>query len=65
VTVAGAFPGLWLWPVDEREYRPGGAEWVLRAPGTTRIAKVTLDPGYRTKLFAHHCLEIGLPAAHR
>jgi hypothetical protein len=46
VTVAGAFPGLRLWPVGEREYRPGGAEWVLRAPGTTRIAKVTLDLGY-------------------
>src|SRR4051794_37130394 len=30
-------PGLWAWPTGGREYSSGGAEWVYRAPGTTRI----------------------------
>ena len=56
----GAFPGLWMWPIGDREYRPGGAHWSLRAPGTTRIARATFDLAYRTKVFAQHCLVTGL-----
>lgn len=53
-------PGLWVWPTGEHRYAPGGAEWLLRAPGTTRIARAHLAFSYRPKLFAHHCLAIGL-----
>jgi hypothetical protein len=41
-TGLGGRPGLWLWPTGGRGYGPGGAEWVLRAPGTTRIARASL-----------------------
>jgi hypothetical protein len=51
---------LWAWPTGDREYRPGGGEWFLRAPGTTRIARATVDLAYRTKVFAHLCLDAGL-----
>lgn len=53
-------PGYWLWLAGDREYRPGGVDIVLTAPGTTRIASAQLNLAYRDKLFAHHCLEIGL-----
>lgn len=53
-------PGLWVWPVGGREYGPGDAEWVLRAPGTTRIARATVSVAYTNKLYAHHCLRIAL-----
>src|SRR5688500_11118649 len=46
----GGLPGLWAWPLGDKDYRPGGAEWVLRAPGTTRIARAELDLEYRNKL---------------
>jgi hypothetical protein len=59
---AGA-AGPWIWLTGDREYRPGGAEWHLTAPGTTRIAAVSLQLAYRDKLFAHHCLEAGLRVA--
>ena len=53
-------PGLWLWLTGDREYRPGAGEFVFHAPGTTRIASAALRVSYRDKLFAHHCLELGL-----
>ena len=62
VRVRAGAPGLWLWPKGGREYGPGGAEWVLRAPGTTRIANARITFEYDNKLFAHHCLRLGLRA---
>jgi hypothetical protein len=53
-------PGLWSWPLGAREYRPGSAGWVLRAPGTTRIATATFHVSYRDRLFSHHCVDVGL-----
>lgn len=62
-TGLGGRPGLWLWPQGGREYGPGAAEWVLRAPGTTRIASARIAFEYRDKLFAQHCLRFGLRVA--
>ena len=59
----GGRAGLWLWPVGGRQYGPGGAEWALRAPGTTRIASARISFEYTNKLFAHHCLRFGLRTA--
>ena len=56
----GGIPGLWLWLTGGREYRPGFAEWRYEAPGTTRIASANLAVAYAEKLFAHHCVELGL-----
>lgn len=56
----GQQPGIWQWLRGDREYRPGGAEWILRAPGTTRIASATLSVRSAPKLYAHHCVEVGL-----
>src|SRR4051812_45130474 len=56
-------PGLGLWPTGGREYGPGGAQWVLRAPGTTRIARASVELSYRDPVFAHHCLQVGLRTA--
>jgi|tagenome__1003787_1003787.scaffolds.fasta_scaffold20987159_8 hypothetical protein len=60
-TALGGRPGLWVWPRGGRRYGPeSGAEWVLRAPGTTRIARATVLVSFRDDLFAHHCLRITL-----
>jgi hypothetical protein len=56
----GGHPGLWVWPTGGREYLPGAAEWRYDAPGTTRVASADLTLSYADKLFAHHCLELGL-----
>ena len=53
-------PGLWLWPMGEAWYRPGGSEWTITAPGTTRIASASLRFAYRERLFSHHCVNAGL-----
>ena len=60
VSALGGNPGLWSWLTGDREYRPGYGEWLLEAPGTTRIASADLELAYADKLFAHHCLELGL-----
>ena len=52
--------GLWAFPTGDRRYAPGGAEWKLRAPGTTRIGRASLRIGFRPNLFAQHCVRIGL-----
>lgn len=58
-------PGLWLWPVGSsaagnKLYPPGYAEFAFTAPGTTRIARASVDLAYRSVLYASHCTEIGL-----
>lgn len=58
-------PGLWLWPVgstgpNKFEYPRGYAEFRFRAPGTTRIARASLDVSYRQNLYASHCTRIAL-----
>jgi hypothetical protein len=52
-------PGLTVWPVGEREYAPGSAEWIFRAPGTMRIAQARFESESFEKLFVHHCLRLG------
>jgi hypothetical protein len=59
----GSQHGAWLWPVGDRSYGPGYAEWTYSAPGTTRIAKASVSYAYRNKLLAHHCLRTGLRTA--
>jgi hypothetical protein len=62
-TALGGKPGLWLWPRGGRSYGPGAGEWVLEAPGTTRIASARITFAYEPKVFAHHCLRLGLRVA--
>lgn len=61
-------PGLWIWPVGSHAagnslYPPGYAEFAFTAPGTTRIARASVDLAYRNALYASHCTEIGLRSA--
>lgn len=57
-------PGLWLWPIGSPvagdKYPPGYAEYFFRAPGTTRIARASVDVSFRPALYNHHCTDIGL-----
>lgn len=60
----GGQPGLWIWPVGSPaasgKYPPGYAEYYFRAPGSTRIARASLDVSFRPALYSHHCTDIGL-----
>ncbi len=61
----GGRPGLWIWPVGspaagDNLYPPGYAEFAFTAPGTTRIARASVDLAYRSALYTSHCTEIGL-----
>ncbi len=58
-------PGLWIWPTGSQAngyklYQPGYAEFAFTAPGTTRIARASMDLAYRSLLYTSHCTEIGL-----
>lgn len=56
--------GFWLWPIGSPaaggKYPPGYAEYFFRAPGTTRIARASVDVSFRPSLYNHHCTDIGL-----
>ncbi len=58
-------PGLWLWPIGSpaaggNKYPPGYAEYAFRTPGSTRIARASIDTSFRPALYNHHCTDLGL-----